>query len=230
MAKNYYAILGISSRAQNDDIKAAYRRLIKEYHPDSYSGGSDIFRQIQEAYAVINNDQARREYDENIIPARTEIPSGHSFSAKPAPRLSGKEATDLDDFSLARSFQTFTPSFDEIFDWLWNNFSTFSYPKSGHMQNLTLEIPLSPEQALLGGNVRIMVPAKAICNTCRGRGSIGPYDCPRCAGEGAIVGEVPVLVSFQPGLRANQAVIIPLDRYGIRNLYLTVLFCLTGIS
>jgi len=229
MAKNYYAILGISPGAQGDDIKAAYRRLIKEYHPDSYSGGSDIFQQIQEAYAVISNNQARRQYDQNLMAARTSIPSGRKFAAEPTPRLSGKQSTDLDDLSLVRSFQTFTPSFDEIFDWLWNNFSTFSYPKSGHVQNLTIEVPLSCEQARSGGNVRIMVPARAICNTCRGYGSVGPYECARCAGEGAIVGEVPILVSFQPGLKENQAVIIPLDRYGIRNLYLTVLFCLTDI-
>lgn len=225
MAKNYYAILGISSRAPGGDIKTAYRRLIKEYHPDSYSGGRDIFQQIQEAYAVIGNDQARRQYDQNLISAKTTVLSGRKVSE--APGLSGKPSPDPDDLSLMRSFQTFTPSFDEIFDWLWNNFSTFSYPKSGHVQNLTLEVPLSSEQAQSGGNVRIMVPAKAVCGACRGYGSIGPYECAHCAGEGAIVGEVPVLVSFRPGLKENQAVIIPLDRYGIRNLYLTVLFCLT---
>lgn len=229
MAKNYYAILGISSSAQGDDIKAAYRRLIKEYHPDSYSGESGIFQQIQEAYAVISNNQARRRYDQNLISARTRVPSGHKFSAKPAPHLSKKQSTDLDDISLTRSFQTFTPSFDEIFDWLWNNFSTLSYPKSRHVQNLTIEVLLSSEQALSGGNVRVMVPVRAICNTCRGYGSVGPYECTHCAGEGAIVGEAPVLVSFRPGLKENQAVIIPLDRYGIRNLSLTVLFCLTNI-
>jgi len=229
MAKSYYAILGISSDAKSDEIKAAYRRLTKEFHPDNFSGGSDIFQQIQEAYAVLSKSEARRHYDQDLIYARTRVPFGDKFSTEPAENLSETQPTDFDDISLVRSFQTFTPSFDEIFDWLWNNFSTFRYPKSGYMQNLTIEVPLSHEQALAGGNVKVLVPVRAVCQTCRGYGHVGPYECTHCAGEGALVGEVPVLIAFQPGLKENQAVMIPLDRYGIRNIHLTVLFCLTDL-
>ncbi len=227
MAKSYYAILGISSNVKANEIKAAYRRLTKEYHPDNYSGRGDIFQQIQEAYSILSDNQARREYDQNLIYVKTRAPFRHKYSTEPAHHLPEKQLTDVDNISLVRSFQTFTPSFDEIYDWLWNNFSTFSYPKSGYMQNLTIEIPLSPEQALTGANVRVMIPVRAICKTCRGYGNVGPYECTYCAGEGAITGEVPVMVAFQPGLKKNQAVRIPLDRYCIRNLQLTVLFCLT---
>lgn len=228
MAKSYYAILGIPSGAQADKIKEAFRRLTKEYHPDNYSGGGDIFQQIQEAYAVLSNNQARRQYDRNLIYARTQVPVPQKSPAEPR-TLPEQQLPEMEDVSLVRSFQTFTPSFDEIFDWLWKNFSAFRYPKSGHMQNLTIEVPLSRKQALAGGNVRVMVPVRAMCKTCRGYGRVGPYECSHCAGEGAIVGEVPVLVSFQPGLKEDRAVLIPLDRYGIRNLHLTVLFCLTDI-
>ena len=227
MAKSYYAILGISSSAKADEIKAAYRRLTKEFHPDNYSGRSDIFQQIQEAYSILSNNQKRRQYDQNLIYARTRAPFRHKFSIDQERHLPEKQLNDIDNISLIRSFQTFTPSFDEIFDWLWNNYSTFNYPKSGWVQNLTIEVPLSNEQALSGGNVRVMVPVRAICKTCRGYGNVGSYECTHCAGEGAIVGEVPILVSFQPGLKRNQVVMIPLDRYGIRNLHLTVLFCPT---
>jgi len=229
MAKSYYAILGISSSAKFDEIKTAYRRLIKEFHPDNYSGGSDIFQQIQEAYSVLSDNRERRQYDQNLISARTRVPFSHKFSPEPEPLIPEKQLTYVDNISLVRSFQTFTPSFDEIFDWLWNNFSTFNYPKSGWVQNLTIEVPLSNEQALSGGNVRVMVPARAICKTCRGYGTVGPYECSYCAGEGAVSGEVPILVAFQPGLKENQTVMIPLDRYGIRNLHLTILFYLTDI-
>ena len=227
MAKSYYAILGISSSAKADEIKAAYRSLTKEFHPDNYSGGSDIFQQIQEAYSILSNNQKRRQYDQNLIYARTRVPFRHKFSTEQELHIPEKHLTDIDNISLVRSFHTCTPSFDEIFDWLWNNFLTLNYPKSGWVQNLTVEVPLSNEQALSGGNVRVMVPVRAICKTCRGFGNVGPYECFRCAGEGAIIGEVPILVSFQPGLKRNQVVMIPLDRYGIRNLHLTVLFCPT---
>ena len=229
MAKSYYAILGISSSAQADEIKAAYRRLIKEFHPDNYSGESNIFQQIQEAYSVLSDNKERQQYDHNLVNAKTRVPFSHKFSTKQEHHLPEKQLTDIDNISLVRSFHTFTPSFDDIFDWLWNNFSTLNYPKSGWVQNLTIEVPLSNEQALSGGNVRVMVPARAICKTCRGYGTVGPYECSYCAGEGAVSGEVPILVAFQPGLKENQTVMIPLDRYGIRNLHLTILFYLTDI-
>jgi len=227
VAKSYYAILGISSSAKADEIKAAYRRLTKEFHPDNYSGGSNIFQQIQEAYSVLNDNQKRRQYDQNLIDARVRVPFSHKFSSEPEHLLPEKQSAYIDDISLVRSFQTFTPSFEEIFDWLWNNFSTLDYPKSGWVQNLTIEVPLTKEQVLSGGNTRVMVPVRALCKICQGYGNVGPYECSRCAGEGAIVGEVPIVVAFPPGLKKDHVVMIPLDRYGIRNLHLIVLFCLT---
>ena len=229
MAKSYYAILGISSSAKADAIKAAYRRLTKEFHPDNYSGASNIFQQIQEAYSVLSNRQRRKQCNQNLIYARTRVPFRHKVSPEPRHLLPEEQLTDIDNISLVRSFHTFTPSFDEIFDWLWNNFSTLNYPKSGWIQNLTIEVPLSHEQALSGGNVRVMVPVRALCRTCRGDGHVGHYECTHCTGEGAIIGEVPIVVAFQPGLKRNQAVMIPLDRYGIRHLHLTVLFCPTDM-
>jgi molecular chaperone DnaJ len=126
--------------------------------------------------------------------------------------------------SPVRSFQSFSPSFDEIFDWLWSNFSDLEQPKSARRQDLTLEVALTHEQARRGGTARIMVPAQAICPTCRGRGGVGPYECMRCAGEGVIAGEMPVSVSFPPGLIGDHAVMIPLERFGIQNVRITVLF------
>jgi molecular chaperone DnaJ len=227
MAKSYYAILGVSSSVNADEIKAAYHRLIKEFHPDNYSGGSDIFQQIQEAYSILSNIQKRRQYDKNLIYAKTRVPFSHKYSTEQELHPPEKQLSDIDNISLVRSFQTFTPSFDEIFDWLWNNFSILNYPKSGWVQNLTIEVPISKEQALSGGNVRLMVPVRAICKLCQGYGNVGPYECTHCTGEGAIIGEVPIVVGFQAGLKRNQIVMIPLDRYGIRNLHMTVLFCPT---
>lgn len=229
MAKSYYAILGISSSAKADEIKAAYRRLAKEFYPDHYSGGSDIFQQIQEAYSVLSDNQEWRQYDQNLINARTRVPARYKFYPEPEPLIPEKQSTNIGKISLVRSFQTFTPSFDEIFNWLWTNFSTLNYPKSGRVQNLTIEVPLTNEQALSGGNARVMVPVRAICKICRGYGDVGPYECSRCAGEGAIVGEAPISVAFPPGLKEDHAVMIPLDRYGIRNLHFNVLFRLTDI-
>jgi molecular chaperone DnaJ len=117
----------------------------------------------------------------------------------------------------------FPPSFDEIFDWLWDNFPSIDRPKSGKVQYLTLEVPLTWQQAVRGGNAKVMVPARSICPICQGHGNIGYYECHRCAGEGAISGEVPISIAFPPGLTKDYTVIIPLERFGINNLHLTVI-------
>jgi DnaJ-class molecular chaperone len=230
MAKSYFAILGISSNATSDEIRSAYRRLAKEFHPDHYAGGSQRFRDIQEAYSVLGNSRRRREYERSIrrVPPKTPLKS--SLYPEPEPLIPDDGPVDIGEVSPVRSFQSFTPSYDEIFDWLWSNFSDLTQPKSARVKNLTLEVKLTPEQARRGGNARIMVPAQAVCPTCRGNGGVGIYECARCAGEGVISGEMPVNVSFPPGLTKDHAVMIPLERFGIRNLHITVLFRPTGHS
>jgi DnaJ-class molecular chaperone len=149
---------------------------------------------------------------------------------EPEPLIPERDPVDIGEISPVRSFQSFTPSFDEIFDWLWRNFSDITQPKSARVQNLTLEVTLTAEQARRGGNARIMAPAQAVCPACRGHGGVGFYECARCAGEGIISGEMPLSVAFPPGLTKDHAVMIPLDRFGIRNVHITVLFRPTGID
>ncbi len=228
MAKSYFAILGISSGATGDEIRSAYRRLAKEFHPDRYEGGSERFRDIQEAYAVLGNSRRRREYEQNIRKVSRISPLRRTDYPEPEPLIPEQGTVDLGEVSPVRSFQSFNPSFDEIFDWLWGNFSSLEQPKSGRVKDLTLEVPLTSEQARRGGNARIMVPAQAVCPSCRGQGGVGFYECTRCAGEGTICGEMPVSVAFPAGLTRDHAVMIPLDRFGIRNVHITVLFRPTG--
>jgi len=231
MGKSYFAILGISPHATVDEIRSAYRRLVKEFHPDYYAGGSERFRDIQEAYSVLGNNRRRLEYTHNINKTRKVSPKSPLRPAAcpgPEPLIPEDSPVDLGEVSPVRSFQAFTPSYDEVFDWLWRNFSNLAQPKSARVQNLTLEVTLTPQQARRGGNARIMVPAQALCPTCRGQGAVGFYECTRCAGEGVISGEMPVSVSFPPGLAKDHAVMIPLDRFGIRNVHITVLFRITG--
>jgi DnaJ-class molecular chaperone len=233
MAKNYYAILGLTMAATTDEIRDAYRRLVKEFHPDHYSGDRQMFLDIQEAYSALSVPSRRRAYDELIT--NKSIRSYPDFrtctsSPQPEPMIPEERPENLGDISLTRSFQTFTPSFDEIFNRLWSNFSNLSQPKSKAIQNLTLEVPMTPEQARRGGQARILVPAKARCPSCRGYGGVGPYECARCAGEGMIVGDFPISIFFPPGLSGDHTVLVSLDRFGIHNIYLAVNFRLTSAN
>jgi molecular chaperone DnaJ len=230
MAKSYFAILEVTSNATFDEVHAAYRRLAKSYHPDRYEGGSEPFRRIQEAYSVLGNPAKRRSYEKTLSNVRVrKAPDIPPYSA-PEPLIPERGPVDLGEISPVRSFETYSPSFDEIFDWLWDNFASVDHSKSGRVQNLTLEVPITREQARRGGNATIMVPAQTACRTCRGYGNIGYYECHRCAGEGAISGEVPISVSFPKGLMRDHSVVIPLDRFGIKNLHFTVQFRLRDVG
>jgi hypothetical protein len=130
---------------------------------------------------------------------------------------------DLDPLSLTRSFHSYSPSFDEIFDHLWRNFDPVQ-PKVENLESLNVEILLTPWEAHRGGRVRILVPARLTCPTCHDRGGVGFFECRRCAGQGVIEGEYPVSITFPPGISHNYVVSVPLDRLGIHNFFLTVLF------
>lgn len=225
MAKSYYAILGISAMADAEEIKTAYRRLAKVYHPDHYAGSSDIFRQVQEAYDVLGNAERRRQYERRVhkIPVARSSPAPERY-AKPEPLIPEDRSMPMHDIRPMRASQIMPPSHDAVFDWMWANFSTLLPPSFNRIRTMTIEVTIDPEHARRGGTVSILVPARASCPLCRGHGSIGVYECSRCAGEGVITGDMPVAIAFPPGINDNDAMVMPLSRYGMRDCHLTIIF------
>jgi molecular chaperone DnaJ len=231
MRKNYYLILRLAPEATLDQIRSAYRQRALELHPDRTGFGSDQFLEVQEAYDVLGDPARRKIYDREaeeipirrmdaMRPPETTIPRRHRAEPlAPAPSSRGFE-----DISLFRSFETFSPSLDELFERLWSNFDLHTRPKAERLESLNVEVPLSPQQAFAGGEVRIMVPARLICPACRGQGSIGSYECSHCEGHGTVTSEYPMGVSYPAGLQQDYLVRLPLDRFGIENFYLSVLF------
>ena len=61
--KNYYSILGVTPDSSNAEIKFAYRRLARKYHPDVNPAGAEIFKDILQAYETLSNPQKRLQYD-----------------------------------------------------------------------------------------------------------------------------------------------------------------------
>ena len=231
MSKEYYLLLGVSADAAPDEIKAAYRRRALEFHPDQSAGRNDPFLELQEAYDVLSDPMRRAGYDRRA----STMPTLHgerlfSYEATPMEpsqnraevRRALRPAGAFEEISLAESFATFHPSFEELFARLWSNFTTITRPKAETLQSLTVEVPLSPDQARSGGQLRIIVPARATCPSCDGRGSIGFYECWRCAGHGAITSEFPVTIAYPAGLVNDYVIQLPLENFGIRNFYLQV--------
>jgi DnaJ-class molecular chaperone len=225
MAKDYYFILGVSRDATQRQIESAFSQHIRE------SGASvqppAPLSELQEAYSVLANPVRRRAYDESqqIKSFETKQP----VRGKPPvePLIPGKSASDVIDVSLIRSFQTASPSFEEIHDRLWSSLTGAARPKGETIESLTIEIPITPQQALSGGTARVLIPAQARCPVCLGRGNTGLFVCLQCDGSGVVLDEYPLLVDFPAGV-GDYAVQVPLDGFGIHNFYLNVCFRVTS--
>ncbi len=241
MAKNYYLILDVTNDATQEQIKSAYRRKAKELHPDYYGSDCEPFQSIQEAYAVLHDPARRRAHDESLnrerrprfvrqrtpdyrryphveplIPERRTRPIEEPLSPRSV-------FSDLGD-RRGRRDRRYRPSFEELFDHLWSNFSGAGHPKAERPENLTVEILLSPEQARRGGEVRIALPVQQACSICGGRGWVGPFECLHCRGSGVLSGEYPLEIPYPAGISESCIRQLSLEAIGIRNLYLTVYF------
>ena len=226
MKKDYYLILRLTPDATAEEIRSAYRRLAIELHPDISGFSSDPFLELQEAYSVLSDPTRRAVYDREAeeIPIRrtnaappAEIVIRRRHSAEPLTPVRSVHGSEM--VSLLHSFETFLPSLSEMFDRLWNNFELMAE----RPENLTVDVPLSLRQALVGGQIRILVPARVICSSCGGRGHVGPYQCSSCEGYGALRGEYPITVSYPARLQQDYIVRLPFGDLGSES-FLTVRF------
>jgi len=231
MVKNYYLIFGITADASREDVKAAFRRRALELHPDRSGLGSGPFQDVHEAYSVLGDPERRRRYDRQYQPPglqrRRSAPAPEPLlpqQPKGEPFRPEEPTRPFREISLARSFETYRPSFDELLDRLWSNFGGLSRPKTERLESLTVEVLLSQDEAAYGGQVRVRIPGRARCRACGGIGSIGLSECWRCEGQGALTTEFPLDLAYPSGLRDGYAVSIPLTHFGIENLFLTALF------
>ena len=142
MRKNYYLILRLAPDATLDQIRSAFRRRALELHPDLSSAESDQFIELQEAYDVLSDPARRAIYDREA----EEIPIRRMEAARPAetviprrrraePLTTARTAAGFEEMPLFRSFETFSPSLDEIFERQWSNFDLLTRPKAERLES-----------------------------------------------------------------------------------------------
>ncbi len=164
--KDYYSVLGISRDASDEDIKKAYRRLARKYHPDINPDDGDAeqkFKEISKAYEVLSDPVKRRNYD--------------LYGNEEAPTL------------LGRDFMDFGSPFGDIFDVFFGRGRerTARRPQKG--DDLAYRLTITLEEAYRGAEKEIEVPRHEICGNCGGKGIEPGYDldlCPVCGGEGRV--------------------------------------------
>jgi len=234
MAKNYYAVLGVLPTATIDEIKSAYRSRVKQFHPDYYGRNSAPFLRIQEAYETLGDPASRGSYDRSLKENASD-PAGQSIPVIVRPGRSMVEplrdprrASSLGTIFPRSSFHSYFPSFDEIFDSLWNDSVHPRTQKSEHFQTMTMEVLLTRDQARRGGQIQIHIPIQHPCSACDGLGDSGNMQCLGCDGSGWSAKDFSLLVDYPPGIHDYYEVAVPLDRYGIPEICPILLFRISG--
>ena len=196
-AKDYYNVLGVPEGAAADDIKKAYRKLAKKYHPDANSGdpqAAERFKEVGEAYAVLSDEAKRKQYD-----AMRKNPFGN-FGFGGGQRPSGARPAGAYTTTGETSF-----SFEDLGDLggLGDIFSSI-FDRGGKRRQQRAEGPgartvrgrdveylveISFKVAMRGGKVQLTVPMTDDCSVCNGTGAAPGarlQTCAECGGSGNI--------------------------------------------
>lgn len=175
MTKDYYKILGVGKNASKEDVKKAYKNLAKKYHPDLNKdhGSSDKFKEINEAAAVLGDDQKRQQYDQF---------GTADFSGFQA----GAGGFDFSDFMRQGQGSEF--DFDSIFDSFFGGgmFGSGGRRRRGSRRgsDLAYEIEITLEEAAKGIDKHITLPKMERCDECNGKGGSDLVSCDECRGTG----------------------------------------------
>jgi DnaJ-class molecular chaperone len=220
MKKDYYLTLRLTPEATEREIRSAYRRLAIEIHPDHSGFGSDPFLELQEAYSVLSDPRRRAVYDREV----GEIPVRRSEAARPT-KITRRQSVaafsplqPIGEPHLASS-APFFPSLTEMVERLWSDFEPWARRKAERPKSLTVDVALSPQETLTGGQVRILVQGRVVCSSCLGQGHAGVYQCSRCQGYGTFRDEYPLVVRYPARLQGDYFVCLSLDDFGSENIY-----------
>jgi len=170
---DYYKTLGVDKKATPEEIKKAYRKLARKYHPDRNPDDKQAearFKEVSQAHDVLGDPDKRKQYDSGTGPFATGAGPGGGFG--------GFGNFDFDASSMG--------------DILSNLFggggrAQRQRPRSERGGDLEAQVSISFDQAIAGAQVPLQVPMQATCTTCNGTGAkpgTTPTVCPRCEGRG----------------------------------------------
>ena len=180
--KDYYEILGVSKTASDAEIKSAFRKLAKKYHPDNKETGDEAkFKEVGEAYAVLSDEQKRRQYDQFGHDAYTQGASQGGFGGGGFGGFGGFSTDDIDLSSI------FGDLFGGGIFGGSGRSSRRSRPQKG--EDTLVKVDLTFEEAVFGCKKTINVDLDTECSECSGKGGTGEETCSTCNGSGRVVSQ-----------------------------------------
>ncbi len=182
--RDYYEVLGVSKDADEKEIKSAFRKLAKKYHPDvsKEPDAAEKFKEAQEAYAVLSDESKRKQYDQ--------------FGHAAFDQMNGGAGFDFSDFDISDILsEIFGQSFGGAFSG-FSNFSGFggrSKERGGSRatrgSDRLMRVDIDFDEAVFGCKKTINLDVYDSCKECNGKGGKGEKTCPACYGSGTITKE-----------------------------------------
>jgi len=172
--KDYYEVLGVDKNASEQEIKSAFRKLAKKYHPDisKEENAEAKFKEVQEAYSVLSDADKRKQYDQ----------FGHAAFDGAAGGYGGFNAQDFD----------FSDIFDSIFGGGFGFGGSSSSARANRAtkgQDKLIRMNLSFEEAVFGCDKQISVSVSEECDNCGGKGGFDSETCSTCHGSGTVTSQ-----------------------------------------
>ena len=206
--KDYYSILGVSRNADDKEIKQAFRRLARKYHPDVNPGdksAEEKFKQINEAHEVLSDKEKRKKYDQ----------FGDQWQYADQFARAGGRGAPYQGFDFGNIFsggsQTYSfggEGFDSLFNELLKGragaYTQRAQPRRG--QDIEHPIEVTLEEAFSGTSRTISLQAEEPCPTCHGTGRIQNAVCSVCRGLGVVSRVKQLEVKIPSGVKAGSRV------------------------
>lgn len=180
--RDYYEVLGVDKNASSDEIKSAFRKKAKEFHPDLNKddpSAADKFKEAQEAYSVLSDDNKRKMYDQ-YGHAGVNNSAGAGYGG-----FSG--GFNASDFDLGDIFDTIFGSGGGFGG--FSGFSGGSQSRARRGSDVLMRMDLDFEEAVYGTEKKFSVDVVEDCDECHGRGGFDKVDCHTCHGKGTITTE-----------------------------------------
>lgn len=211
MPGNYYMLLGIERGAGLPQIKRAYRRAIKRYHPDRGGSGTDAdkFRAAREAYEVLSDHDRRRAYDAELrregIPVEITNTREAVRSCRNAWRAGGHTVSLL----------------DTLFEGLVPGIHRQGLPPHKAPGDLYMEVVLTPEEAQRGGTYPITIAVPRPCPRWHRRAG-GMLFCPTCRGRGTVSVRREFNLVIPPDVANGASTAVSLGPVGLQGVRLVI--------
>ena len=208
MSADYYQILGVGRSATAGEVKKAYRKLARKYHPDVNPNNPEAeekFKEIQGAYAVLSDDEKRQQYDTfGRVDGVPDVGFGGFRKAGSRWRDAGGFRVDFGDVDTATGgVQDLGDIFGQLFGHR-RGAKPRRRPQRGADQETEVEI--SFDDAVQGTSITIPVQRQVQCATCKGSGHRDGSVCPSCHGSGVLISTERLRVKVPEGVADSQRV------------------------